>query len=94
MLQFDCRIFALEVISLLSDYNSVFLLPHHHHLRNSQGEELMIRHYPVTADGYQRTQLTRHMLLYDRLNPGTLQSGNMTSHISKKTVCAFSYQFI
>lgn len=77
MLQFDCIFFTPEVISLLSNYNSVFLLPHHCHLRNSRGEELMIRHYPVTADGYQRSQLTRHLLLNDRLNPGTLQSGNL-----------------
>lgn len=54
----------------------------------------MIRQYPVTADGYQRIHLTRHMLLYDRLNPESLQSRNMTPHIGKKTACAFSYHFI
>lgn len=39
------------------------------------------------------SQLTSHMLLYDWLNPSTLQSRNLSSHISKKSDGAFSCQF-
>lgn len=46
----------------------------------------MMCYNSVTADVCRRSKFTRHMLLNDWLNPETLQSGNMTSHITKRLV--------